>query len=159
LVRSIGLGIGLAVLWLLLSGHFSEPLLLALGAISVVLVVLIIRRMDLLDHESYPVHLAWPALQYVPWLLKEIVLSTLQVAKVVLQPRLPIAPSLVRVRAQQRSDLGRVIFANSITLTPGTISLAIEGEDISIHALTKAAASGWEESEMNRRVAAIERAP
>lgn len=156
--RSISLGFVLAILWLLLSGYFHEPILLGMGAASVVFVVLISRRMDVVDHEGHPIHLSLRSLPYWPWLLREIVTSSIHVSKVILQRRMPIHPSIFSVRGLQRTDLGRVIFANSITLTPGTVTIELEGDLLTVHALTTAAASGWEESEMNRRVAALERA-
>lgn len=157
--RSLSLAIALAVLWLLLSGYFDQPILLAMGAVSVLIVVLISRRMDLVDHEGHPVHLGIGVLLYWPWLLKEIIVSSIDVSRVILQRKMPIRPSVFTVRASQRSTVGRVIFANSITLTPGTLTIAVDDDLLTIHALTAGAASGWEESEMNRRVAALEPAP
>lgn len=154
--RSISLGLTLAVLWLLLSGYFDEPVLLAMGAVSVLFVVLISRRMDVVDHEGHPVHLGVRVLLYWPWLLKEIFISSIDVSRVILKRNMPIHPSLFTVRARQDSTVGKVIFANSITLTPGTVTIAVDDEILTIHALTVGAASGWEESEMNRRVAALE---
>lgn len=157
--RSVSLAIALAVLWLLLSGYFDQPILLAMGAVSVLFVVLISRRMDVVDHEGHPVHLGIGALLYWPWLLKEIIVSSIDVSRVILRRKMPIHPSVFTVRASQRSTVGRVIFANSITLTPGTVTIAVDDDLLTIHALTASAASGWEESEMNRRVAALEPAP
>lgn len=156
--RALSLGIVLAVLWLLLSGYFDEPILLAMGAASVVFVVLISRHMEVVDREGHPVHLSLRGLAYWPWLLKEIVVSSIDVSRVILQRRMPVHPSLFTVRGLQRSDLGLVVFANSITLTPGTVTVALEGDLLTVHALTRAAASGWDDSEMNKRVAALERA-
>lgn len=156
--RSISLGVFLAILWLLLSGYFDKPIILAMGVASVVFVVLISRRMDVADHEGHPVHLSIRTLLYWPWLLKEIVISSIDVSKVILQRRMPINTSIFTVRGRQKTDLGLVIFANSITLTPGTVTLELDGDLLSVHALTTAAASGWEESEMNKRVTAVERA-
>lgn len=157
--RSVSLGVMLAILWLLLSGYFDKPLILAMGAVSVVLVVLISHRMDVVDHEGHPIHLSLRGLLYWPWLLKEIVKSSIDVSRIVLQRQMPIHPSLFTVRGTQRSELGLVVFANSITLTPGTVTMALDGDLLTVHALTAAAATGWEESEMNKRVTALERAP
>lgn len=157
--RSISLGIILAGLWLLLSGYFHEPVLLAMGAVSVLFVVAISHRMDVVDHEGHPIHLGFRALLYWPWLLKEIIKSSIDVSKVILRHRMPIHPSVFTVRGMQRTELGLVVFANSITLTPGTVTIALDGDQLTVHALTTDAASGWEESEMNKRVAALERAP
>ncbi|MGD8430744.1 MAG: Na+/H+ antiporter subunit E, partial [Ectothiorhodospiraceae bacterium] len=120
--RTVSLIITLAVLWLLLSGHF-EPLLLFFGLVSVLLVTWLAARMALADYEGHPVHLFWRAAVYWVWLLKEIVVANIDVVRCVLSPRLPISPTVFDVRSTQKTDLGRVMFANSITLTPGTVTL------------------------------------
>jgi multicomponent Na+:H+ antiporter subunit E len=148
----------LFVFWLLLSGHFSA-FLVAAGLGCAVAVALLARRMDLVDHEGHPVHLAPRALiSYWPWLVKEIVLSAWNVTRIILHPRLPISPTLVRVKASQKTDLGRTVYANSITLTPGTISVEVGREEILVHALTRAGAEELAGGEMDRRVTRFERA-
>lgn len=146
----------LSALWLLLSGHFHEPLLLALGAISVAFVVFIAHRMDVVDHEGHPIQLSHRAVRYFPWLLWEIVKANIDVAKVILRRRMPLSPRVFPTQGMQRSELGLTIYANSITLTPGTVTIAVDGERLSVHALTAAAAAGVETDEMNRRVAGLE---
>ena len=88
--------------------------------------------------------------------LKEIVLSNLAVARVILDPKLPIHPRILRVPAGQRSDLGQVIYANSITLTPGTVTLDVRDGHMLVHALTTESAKGLLTGEMDRRVAQLE---
>lgn len=154
-MRVITLGGSLFAVWVLLSGHF-EPLLLGLGLLSCVLVVSIAIRMDVVDHEGVPVQLGRRLLFYIPWLVKEIVKANLAVMRVVLSPALPISPAIVRFRGLQKTDLGRVIFANSITLTPGTITVGVRGEELTVHALVSGFVDGMEEGDMNRRVAALE---
>ena len=92
------------------------------------------------DEESAPFHLAGRSLMYIPWLIKEIVLCNLHVAEVILRRDLPIRPRLIRVRSGQQTDLGQVIYANSITITPGTVSLDVRNNYILVHALTTGAA-------------------
>ncbi len=142
-------------LWLLLSGHYV-PLLLTLGALSVAVVVLIALRMDVIDREGHPIHLTPKALLYWTWLFWEIVKSNVDVTRRILAPSLPISPTVVRVRASQKSALGRVIYANSITLTPGTVSMDIEAETITVHALTREGAEALRRGEMDRRVTEFE---
>ena len=125
------LAVVLSVVWLLLSGH-TEPLLLSLGAVSVLAAVGLARRMGLLDAEAVPFKVTLRALLYLPWLLWQIVKSNLDVARRILDPRLPIAPRVIRVRASQKTDLGRVVYANSITLTPGTVTVDCEGEILTV---------------------------
>lgn len=156
MVRSISFFLTLALFWLLLSGMFT-PFLLAAGAGSAFAVALIARRMDLLDHEGHPVQLAWGAvLSYWPWLLKEIVKSAWDVSRRILDPRLPIAPTLAEFAPSQKTDLGLVIHANSITLTPGTVAVEVAAGRFLVHALTREGAAGLAGSEMDRRCAALE---
>lgn len=148
----------LTALWLVLSGHFT-PLLLGFGAGSIAFVAWIARRMDVVDPEGHPSHLTLRAMAYWPWLLGQIVAANLAVTREILRPRLAITPTVIWVRSTQRSDLGRTIFANSITLTPGTVSIELGAGAIQVHALTRDAAEGLETGEMDRRVTAMEGAP
>jgi multicomponent Na+:H+ antiporter subunit E len=154
-LRAFSLGLVLIILWLLLSGH-TTPLLLGLGLASVLAVVLIAWRMDLIDPEGHPIHLVWRAIPYWAWLLVEIFKANIDVARAIVRPRMPIRPTVLRLKAGQKSDLGRVIYANSITLTPGTVTLAVEGETIEVHALTPGAAEGLLNGDMNRRAMIME---
>lgn len=153
--RAAGVGTVLFGTWLLWSGH-TEALLLGLGILSCVLVVMLSLRMGLVDDEGPRLAVAWRLARYAPWLLWQIVKANVDVARRILNPKLPIAPRLIRVHTQQRSALGRTIFANSITLTPGTVSIDLDGEDIVVHALTAEAARELQEGTMNRRVAGLE---
>lgn len=153
--HALSLGMFLYVLWLLLSGHF-EPLLLGLGALSCLIVVIIALRMDVIDHESHPIHLTARLPLYWVWLLWEIVKANITVAKLVWHPALPICPTVVRVRASQQTELGQVIYANSITLTPGTVSLNLEDHHIDVHAITTGLAADLQAGDMDRRVTQIE---
>ncbi len=155
MLHALSLGAFLYGLWLLLSGHF-EPLLLGLGAASVVVVVLIARRMDLVDHEGHPVHLSWRFILYLPWLGWEIVKANIDIARVIVRPRMAIGPAVLRLKATQKSELGHVIYANSITLTPGTVTIGLDAGVLSVHALTREAAEGLKSGDMDRRVAAVE---
>jgi multicomponent Na+:H+ antiporter subunit E len=109
-----------------------------------------------IDREGFPVHLSGRLLTYIPWLTKEIAKSNWDVARIVLDPSLPISPTMQSFRVTPRTDLGKVIYANSITLTPGTITTGIIGDTFEIHALTGAAWDGTEEGEMGRRVCQLE---
>lgn len=154
MVHALSLGAVLFGTWLLLSGHY-EPLLLGLGIASTALVVFITHRMDVIDREGHPVHLTWRAATYWSWLLVEIAKANVDVARRVVSPRRAISPTLLRVRSTQRSDLGRVIFANSITLTPGTVSVEVRAGEILVHALSRTAADGLARGEMDRRATAM----
>ncbi len=155
LIHGTSLATTLAVIWFLLSGHTSA-LILGLGAASVSAITWLALRMDLIDYEGHPTHLAFRAPFFWIWLLWEIVKSNLQVIRIILDPKLPISPRMFTVPLTQKSDIGRVIYANSITLTPGTISLEVNDSRIEVHALTAAGEAGLAEGEMDRRVTAVE---
>lgn len=146
----------LAALWYVLSGH-SEALILGFGALSVGLVALLARRMGLIDAEGFPIQILPGLPRYATWLCARIIESNIAVARLILDPRLPIHPSRVRLTAASRSDVARVCYANSITLTPGTITLGIDDADLEVHALTVEAAADLERGAMNSQVARLER--
>ncbi|OGB06085.1 MAG: hypothetical protein A3E25_23275 [Burkholderiales bacterium RIFCSPHIGHO2_12_FULL_69_20] len=141
--------------WLLLSGYFTA-FLIGAGAGCALAVVLFSRRMALIDPESHPVHLGPRLLLYWAWLLKEIVKSAWDVSRIIASPRLPISPTMVSFKPTQRSSVGLVIHANSITLTPGTITVEAEPGRFLVHALTRAGAEGAAGGDMDARVSACE---
>ena len=156
IVHAVFLCLALAATWLALSGYFT-PLLLGLGAASIALSVFIAMRMDLIDHEGVPVQLGPRTLLYWCWLLKEIVKANLDVARRVMQREPDISPVLLDIPMEQMSEVGQVTYANSITLTPGTVAVVLDPGVITVHALTQAAADDLAAGEMGRRVGALER--
>ena len=147
----------LALLWVLLSGR-PEPLQAGLGLGSVAFVVLLVHRMRRADGVRVAIRLrALAAARYLPWLLGRIVLANIDVARRALQWEMRLSPTVLRVPARQRSELGRVLFANSITLTPGTVSIRLSESEVEVHALTREAAAELAAGEMGRRVAELER--
>ncbi len=156
MLHAAGVLIVLFGFWLLLSGYFTG-FLLAAGAGSALAALLLSRRMGIIDREGQPLHLIRRALfSYGPWLAKEIVKSAWDVSRRILHPQLPISPTLARFRPSQQTDLGLVIHANSITLTPGTISVAVGRDEFLVHALTAEGAASLAGSEMDRRVTDLE---
>ena len=142
-------------IWLLLSGIY-EPFLMIVGAVVCAIVVMIAHRMDTIDHEGHPIQMSWRALTYYPWLFGQIIVSNYTVARVILSPSLPITPVSSMVPAGQKTDVGLVTFANSITLTPGTVSLSVFPDRIHVHALSRAGLEELKKGEMNRRVCQME---
>ena len=141
--------------WLLLSGRFTA-LPISFGVLSVTVAVGIALRMDVIDHESHPVHLTWRIPAYWFWLLVKIVKSNLDVARTILGVGDPPAPNVATVKPSQRTELGQVIHANSITLTPGTIAIELEDGEITVHALTRASAEDLATGAMDERVSRLE---
>lgn len=152
---AVALFTGLFAVWLLWSGHYA-PKLVAFGALSCGLVVAITLRMDRFDGVALRYVLGLRPLLYLPWLIAEIAKANLQVARVILSPGLPIQPQLVRVPASQITELAQVVHANSITLTPGTITLDLRDGYLLVHALTESAARALESGEIDRRVSRLE---
>ena len=155
MLHALVLGASLAVFWLLLSGYFHEPLLLSLGAISVVFTVWLSLRMDRQDGERVRMRIDFPILRYWGWLLIEIFKANIDVAKLILAPRLALSPRMIRVKASQSTDMGVVIYANSITLTPGTVTVDIDGDELVVHAITQELADGLTGGDMGDRVTAL----
>jgi multicomponent Na+:H+ antiporter subunit E len=153
--HAIKLGLFLFAIWLLLSGHYT-PLLLVLGVLSILLVVLLAVRADLIDREMQPVLLKPSVLLYWVWLAREIIKSNIDVSRRILDPRMPISPNIFTIRAAQKTDLGRVTYANSITLVPGTVTMDVDGDVFTVHALTQDAAVNLKRGEMDRRVCSVE---
>ena len=151
----ISLGLILFAFWVLLSGYFT-PLLLGLGVASCVGVALIIRRMELLENEVHPRYLSRIAFSYLPWLFMEIIKSNIAVAKIILRPKMDIRPTVFYVGTGQKTELGVVVYANSITLTPGTVTMAVEGDTLTVHALDQGFADDVLTGEMDRHVSAAE---
>lgn len=158
MIQSVSLFAVLYLFWLLLSGFFTAFLMSA-GIGSALAVVWFARRMHVVDVEGFPVHM-WPAVVlYWPWLIKEIVKSCWDVTKIILHPALPISPTLVRFRPTQKTNVGLVLHANSITLTPGTIAIEASPGEFLVHGLTRGSAEGTVNSEMDQRVTACEGKP
>lgn len=140
----------LFVTWLVLSGQDSF-IFLIYGAIACFLSCVLAVRMQVVDNEGHPFHLAFTAPLYWLWLLKEMLVSGLTVTRAVWL-RTPMRPSFAWVPLSQHSDLGRTVFANSITLTPGTVCVNVEPKRIFIHALDQSSIADLEAGKMDRRV-------
>ena len=146
----------LMAVWLLNSGHYT-PLLIGFGVASSLFVVFLSWRMGIVDREGLPVRLVPRALLYGPWLFKEIFKSNVDVAKRTLSPYEPdLSPRIFDTGVTQKSDLGRVLYANSITLTPGTVSVSVQSGEIVVHALSEEAAEDLRKGAMERRVRRVE---
>lgn len=154
ITRVVTLGILLVAAWLLWSGLF-KPLLLGLGAFSCILVLYLSHRMRLFDSDIFAIRFSFRLFRFWGWLGKEIFLSSLEVARVVLNPKLPISPTVIKFDTVCDHKVDQAILGNSITLTPGTLTLTIEGCEFTVHSLTSKGALDLQSGEMERRVAAL----
>ncbi len=155
MLHAVGLFAVLYGTWIILSGHFT-PFLLIAGAICAALTVAITLRMEVFDRQRQTLIPVWRLPLYLLWLAWQIILWSLIVSRKVLAPKLDIDPVLERVPSGQRSDIAKVIYANSITLTPGTISTDVSAGEIEVHALTHAAMEDLKTDDINRRVSVLE---
>ncbi len=153
--RTLSLFVLLFLIWLLLSGIYTG-LLLGLGVLSCLLVVAVCHRMNIVDPEGHPSHLIPGLLRYMPWLFWAITKANIDVARRIVHPRLPLAPCVIQVAASQKTHLGQVIYANSITLTPGTVAVETDEGTIDVHALTREAAEDVRSGAMDGRVTDLE---
>jgi len=151
----ISLAIVLALLWLGISGVY-KPLLFALGAGSVAFVVWMSKRMDVVGVEHNPILYSWRLPVYWLWLLWEIVKSNVDVARAALTPHGHVLPTIIKVPMNLGSAVGKVTYANSVTLTPGTVTLLLEDDFLEVHALLESSASGLRSGAMERKIAWLE---
>ena len=154
-MRYLSLAGFLFAFWIALSGHYT-PMLVMAGLVSAGVCVLAAIRMRTADAEGHPIELFRGALTYFPWLSIEIAKSAWAVTKIILRPRLPISPTMTVVRASQRTSAAVATYANSITLTPGTITVGVRGKELTVHALVRDGALELEEGTMDRRVSRFE---
>jgi multicomponent Na+:H+ antiporter subunit E len=148
------MGLLLVMAWLLWSGFF-KPLLLILGAFSCALVLLIAHRMHLFDTDVFALRFTSRLFKFWIWLGREIVRSSLEVTRAVLSPKLPISPTVAEFESDCKHPVDRAILGNSITLTPGTLTLSIDGQRFTVHALNEQGAQDILDGEMDRRVSEL----
>ncbi|GIU24398.1 Na+/H+ antiporter subunit E [Shewanella sp. MBTL60-007] len=154
--HTLGLCLTLSLFWWI-NSNYSNPLLLSLGGGSILLVLYIAHRMDVVDHESLPIHLSAKMPGYMLWLAKEIVIANISVVKQVWLGNSSISPTLATIDATQSTDLTKVIYANSITLTPGTVAVGLVDDQVIIHALSKENIDTLKAGKMDRRVTELEK--
>jgi len=154
-MRYLSLAGLLFAFWLALSGHYT-PVLVTVGAVCAVACVFAAIHMRAADPEGHPIELFRGAITYFPWLFLEIAKSGWSVTKVILAPSLPISPTMTVVRASQKTPAGMATYANSITLTPGTITVGVSGDEFIVHALVRDGADDLEGGGMDRRVSQFE---
>jgi len=152
----ISLGLLLALLWLSISGVY-KPQIIALGAASVVLVVWLSRRMDVVGVEHNPVLYSWRLLVYWAWLIVEIVKANLTVVGLVLNPS-RIGPRIVTVPVPHDNAVAKVTYANSCTLTPGTVTLLLEETELTAHVLDAGSAEDLQSGRMATKISWLESA-
>ncbi len=154
LLRAAVLTAFLVAAWLLWSGLY-KPLLLGLGVFSCALTVYLLQRMGYFSSRTFPFRYSPRLLGFWGWLSKEIVLSSIEVARHVLAPKIDVAPRTVRLDVSDLDQVDQALLGNSITLTPGTLTLDVHEGRLLVHALTAEGADALRQGEMQRRVRAL----
>lgn len=134
---AVSLSLAMGILWLVLSGHYSNPFLLCIGAGTALFSVVLAWRLHILDEEASPYHKLWRFFFYWPWLLAEVIKTNITVVRTILSPDMVLTPRMVRVKTLPRTDMARALFANSITMTPGTVSVDLDDDEIIVHVVLK----------------------
>ena len=154
-MRPIALFVTLFAFYVVLSGMIHDWYLMTLGAVSALLVTLLSAHLGILDDEGMPVRY-WPrTAAYLPWLIWQVVLSNWDVFKRVWSRKLDISPCVARIPHRITDGYGIATYANSITLTPGTVTIEANEREVLVHGLTEAACAIDAMGEMRDRVARV----
>ena len=124
----------ICLLWALFSGS-KDPFLVKCGVISVIATFVLCAVGNIISPNSYVVRLGF--FKYAFILLRDVVVSTLQMVKIIYSEKLNIDPGTITMNVSKLNDQEKVLFANLITMTPGTFVIAIEGDNFLIHALNR----------------------
>jgi len=156
--HSLVLILNLAAAWMIWSGMNSvdNPFVLALGGCSLLLTIWVCIRMRIIDSEAVPLHFSWRIVPYGLYLIKEIIVSNIEVAKIVLARKMPLQRCMIEVHAKHDSEIANVFLANSITLTPGTVSVSMDEGTIKVHALSFEGAEDDLSGEMAGKIRKLE---
>lgn len=146
--------ISLSIFWLLLSG-FLKPLLLGFGVASVALVIFVFSRMERVDKEPQEFGTWLQIIRYIPWLLGQILSSSLRVTKLVWGSPNKVSPSLAKINVKAVPEARRTLYANSITLTPGTLSVDLDGDEVTVHALEQSSIDELKEGYIATKITSI----
>ena len=149
--------ITLMAFYVVLSGQIHSMFLMVAGVVCCAAIALLSKRLGIVDDEGMPYRWWIRTAKYTPWLMWQIVLANIDVLKRVWKPGpLDIQPHMIRVPHQLHTAYGVATYMNSITLTPGTVTVDVGEDYLLVHALTKAAADDLLGGEMHRRVLEVE---
>ncbi len=153
IIKALLLFVFYFVIWLLLSGHY-DPLLLTLGVLSCITCLYVTWKAKFIDEEGLPLHLLMRLPIYTLWLFKEIIKANIDTAKIIILNNPD--PQNFRVKSSQKTEAGKVTYANSITLTPGTVTTVLDGDILEVHALSSDMADDVKSGVMDKKVSWLE---
>ena len=153
IIKALLLFVFYFLIWLLLSGHY-DPLLLTLGVLSCIICLYVTWKAKFIDEEGLPLHLLIRLPIYTLWLFKEIIKANIDTAKIIIINNPD--PQNFRVKSSQKTEAGKVTYANSITLTPGTVTTVLDGDILEVHALSSDMADDVKSGAMDKKVSWLE---
>ena len=153
IIKALLLFVFYFVIWLLLSGHY-DPLLFTLGVLSCITCLYVTWKAKFIDEEGLPLHLLIRLPIYTLWLFKEIIKANIDTAKIIIFNNPD--PQNFRVKSSQKTEAGKVTYANSITLTPGTVTTVLDGDILEVHALSSDMADDVKSGAMDKKVSWLE---
>lgn len=156
MMRALSLVVLLGVYWALLSGQFHNSFLITCGVLCIGFVAWMAHRMGLLDDEGVPARYYVQLLLYLPYIVWQVLLANWDVLKRIWAADMPIDPRLTRIPYSTRAGFVTVTYANSITLTPGTVTMEVTETEMLIHSLTKEGEDGLLEGDMERHCKRLE---
>jgi len=135
------------LVWVIFNGRLTLEIALFGIAVSGAVFAFVCRFMDYSLKKELRFYSLVPAFaQYLYYLIKEIILANMTVSRMILTRRERMEPVIVHVHARLKSETARVILANSITLTPGTITVSLTEDNLLVHCLDKSLSEGMEDS-------------
>lgn len=155
-MHSLVLFVSLMAFYVVLSGQIGSVFLMSAGAVSCLAVTLLAKRLGIVDDEGMPYRYWWRTLLYAPWLLWQVILSNIHVLKVVWNPKLDVQPRMITIKHDLRTAFGVATYMNSITLTPGTVTVDVGKDEFLVHCLTKSVADDLLSGEMHQRILEVE---
>jgi multicomponent Na+:H+ antiporter subunit E len=150
-MRYIRSALFIAAVWLLLSGHYTA-LIMSLGGLSVLIVTWFIWRMDRVDGELGVLPTRPRLFYYLLWLMWQVVLSNIDLVRRIWDPTLPIRPTWQRLDIKVTSSLAKTLYANSITLTPGTLTTDVEDDHFMVHSVLPDGIDELRKGEMEKQI-------
>jgi len=152
MMHLLGVGVVLESLWLVLSGHWNFQFIF-LGFVSIAMVIVITWRMDVVEGCSIRVPLTFLAPAYWLWLTREVMQSNLYVTRLIIHPKMHVKPQVLVIEPGFVDVVGHTILANSITLTPGTLTLFVDDHELIAHAVDEKTSADFLSGGMRHRVA------
>ena len=143
--------------WIIINGNITLEIVLFGIGISAVIFAFVCKFMNYsIKKERLFYKKIWWFCGYAFLLVKEIISANLAVCKLILTRKVTPEPVIVKIHTNLKTDTAKVLLANSITLTPGTITVSLTGQELIVHCLDKSMAEGMEDSNFVKHLEKLE---